>query len=118
MIPGMVLAGILALAAVLYVVAPLLRGDAAEAEQLSAVRSEVRDLHSAQEMYLASLKDLEDDRATGKVGDEDYRRMHDRLSVQAVNVMKQLDELQAREDERSRFDRPEDAPRDAPGSTE
>ena len=41
------------------------------------------------------LKDLEDDRATDKIGEEDYREIHARLTGQVVEVMRRLDELRA-----------------------
>lgn len=90
---GLLLSLGVAAAATWFVVAPLLRRDAAEAERVGAVKSEERDLRSRHEMLLAALKDLEDDRATGKIDDADYARMHGELSAQAVAVMKQLDTL-------------------------
>jgi hypothetical protein len=90
---GLVLAIGVAVAATWFVVAPLLRRDAAEAERVGAVKSEERDLRSRHEMLLAGLKDLEDDRATGKLDDADYARMRGDLSAEAVAVMKQIDAL-------------------------
>lgn len=84
---------VIAAVAVWFVVAPMLRADAAEAERIGAAVSDERDLRSRHEMLLGSLKDLEDDRATGKVDDEDYARSKSELSTQAVLIMKQLDAL-------------------------
>ena len=84
---------VVAAAAVAFVVAPLLRRDAAEAERIGAAVSDERDLSSRHEMLLASLKDLEDDRSTGKLDDADYARVKAELSSQAVAIMKQLDAL-------------------------
>lgn len=93
MTTGAVVSLLLAVAAAAWIFAPLLRRDAAEAERIGAVISEERDLASRREMLLGTLKDLEDDRQTGKVDDADYRRMHDELTGDAVAVMRQLDAI-------------------------
>ena len=90
---GLVLALGVAAAATWFIVAPLLRKDAAEAERVGAAKSEERDLRSRHEMLLGALKDLEDDRATGKVDDVDYARLRAELSTAAVAAMKQIDAL-------------------------
>ena len=86
----------LALAAVIavLVLAPLFRRDADERERTSSAASEIRELHSRHEMALAALKDLEDDRATGKIGDDDYQELKAGMTVQAVELMKRLDALE------------------------
>ena len=91
MIAGEILALVFGVAVVAYVLAPLFRQDAAEAERVGAAVSELRDLASKREMLLSALRDLEDDHASGKIDEEDYREMHDRLSAEAVEIMKQLD---------------------------
>jgi len=83
----------LAAAAAWFIVAPLFRRDAAEAERVGAAVSEERDLRSRHEMLLAALKDLEDDHATGKIDDADYAGQRAELSTQAVAIMKQTDAL-------------------------
>jgi hypothetical protein len=83
----------LAAGVVAFVLAPLLRADAAEAERVSAVVSEERDLASRREMLVATLRDLEDDRATGKVDEADYAELHARLSAEAVVVLRQIDAI-------------------------
>ncbi len=80
-----------------FVAAPLLRTDAAEAERVSRALSAAAELHSRHVMVLGSLKDLEDDRATGKLDDADYESLKNRLTVQAVELMKALDEAKQRE---------------------
>lgn len=85
--------GIFALA---FVLAPLFRRDAAQAERVAAATSTVRELQSRREMLLGALKDLEDDRATGKLDDHDYDELKGKLTSQAVDVMKRLDELGVR----------------------
>lgn len=77
-----------------FVLAPLFRDDAAEAERVAGALSEAQDLQSQREMALAALRDLEDDRQTGKIGDEDYADLKNRLSTRAVDVLERLDRLE------------------------
>jgi cytochrome c-type biogenesis protein CcmI len=88
---------LVAAATVVWVLAPLFRTDAAEAERVAVALSEVEDLYSQREMALGALKDLEDDRATGKIGDADYADLKDRYSRRAVEILRRLDELEARD---------------------
>lgn len=76
-----------------FVLAPLFRPDAAEAERVAGRLSEAQDLQSQREMALAALRDLEDDRQTGKIGDADYAELKARLSARAVDVLERLDRL-------------------------
>jgi cytochrome c-type biogenesis protein CcmI len=93
---GTVLSLVLIAAAVAFVLAPLFRRDAGVLERRASALSEEEDLASQQEMAMASLKDLEDDRATGKIGDSDYEDVKARLTRRAVEVMKRQDELSAK----------------------
>ena len=90
-LPVATLVGAAALAFVLF---PLFRKDAAEAERLAAAASEAQELQSRKDMLLAALKDLEDDRATGKVDDDDYEELKGKLTQQALQVMKRIDDLE------------------------
>ena len=90
---GILLTLIVATLVGLYVLAPLFRADAAEAERISSAVSEERDLESRREMLMAALKDLEDDRATGKVDQKDYTQSKTELSTETIEIMKQLDAL-------------------------
>jgi cytochrome c-type biogenesis protein CcmH/NrfG len=76
-----------------FVLAPLFRPGAAEAERTARVLSEEQDLESQREMALSALRDLEDDRSTGKIGDHDYEDLKTRLSARAVDILKRLDAL-------------------------
>ncbi len=92
MILGTVLVLLLAAAALVFVMAPLLRRgrpDANERDEESL--ASLRELHARQQMLLAALKDLEDDRATDKIGDSDYEQLKQRLSTEAIEVMRRLD---------------------------
>jgi len=97
---GIVVLLVLVGAAAIFVAAPLLRADPAAAERGSERLGQARDLQSRHDMLLASLKDLEDDRATDKIDEADYLELKARLSAQAIEVMKQRDglaEAEARE---------------------
>jgi hypothetical protein len=83
----------LALIVLWFVAAPLLRSDAAESERVVSAESEAVDLQSRHAMLLGSLGDLEEDRATGKLSDEDYEQQHEALAALAVDVMKKMDAL-------------------------
>lgn len=83
----------LAVAAAAFVLAPLFRDDAAQAERVAGKLSEEQELASQREMALAGLRDLEEDRATGKIGDADYADLKARLSTRAVEILKRLDEI-------------------------
>jgi len=102
---------VLAVAVVAFLVAPLLRADAAEAERLGAATSRLGELHSRHEQALAALRDLEDDRATAKIGDDDYIALKNRLTAQAIDVMKRIDEVE----EQRRDPAPRPVRDDAPG---
>jgi len=103
---GTFVALLLAAAAATYIVAPLFRSDAAMEERRTRNLSEEEALVSEREMSVAALRDLEDDRATGKIGDDDYAGSKTQLTERAIDVMKQLDELQSRRD----HPRPEGVP--------
>ena len=93
----MIVLAVVALAVVVAVVvlAPLFRPDALEAERVSSALSVEQDLSARHAMALAALRDLEDDRQTGKIGDADYAQMRGRLESRAVELMKSLDALAA-----------------------
>ena len=65
MIAAVVIA-ILALFAAAFVLAPLFRPDALEAERAARTLSAEEDLHARYGMAVAALRDLEEDRATGR----------------------------------------------------
>ena len=92
MIVGTGLILLLAAAALVFIMAPLLRRARPDAsEEHEASLALLRELHARQQMVLGSLKDLEDDRATDKLGDSDYEELKQRLSTEAIEVMRQLD---------------------------
>ncbi len=92
MILGTVLLLLLAAAALVFVMAPRFgraQRDTEERDQTS--HGSLRELHARQQMLLAALKDLEDDRATDKLGDSDYEELKQRLSTEAIEAMRVVD---------------------------
>ena len=80
------LAGIAALRAIL----PLL--SAAEADRPAVVGQRVRaTLEREKTLALRAIKELEFDKAMGKVSDDDFREMSGRLRSRAARLMRQLD---------------------------
>lgn len=98
MTAGVLVALLLALALVAFISAPLLRKAATEPEVAATATGGARDLQSRRDMLLSSLKDLEDDRATDKIGERDYDELYARLSSEAVEVLRQLDALQEQQE--------------------
>jgi len=94
MIVALVVAG-LAVTVAAVVLAPLFRPDAQQAERASNALSAEQDLNTRHAMALAALRDLEDDRQTGKIGDADYAALRARLEARAIELMKSLDGLAA-----------------------
>ena len=92
---GALCALLLAGGAAAFILAPLFRADAAQEERASRLLSNLSDLQSEREMALSALRDLEDDRATGKVSDADYAVLQARYTERAVEVLKKLDEAEA-----------------------
>ena len=93
---GTILALALAALVAVFVLAPLFRADAAQEERRAARQSEEEDLLSQREMTMGAIRDLEDDRATGKIGEEDYRSGKAELTARAVDLLKRLDEIEGK----------------------
>lgn len=83
----------IALIVAFYVLAPLFAPDALAEERVARMLSEEQELQSQREMALSALRDLEDDKATGKIGEADYLDLKGKLSTRAVDVLKRLDAL-------------------------
>lgn len=85
---------LLALAVAGVVLAPLFKPDAAEAERVAGALSHQQDLTTRHAMTVAALRDLEEDRQTGKIGDADYEALRTKLEARAIELMKSLDALE------------------------
>jgi hypothetical protein len=81
---------ILALAVVVWIVSgPLRHGEDPEVAQ--AGRRDA--LEAAKEAKYREIRDAEIDWRTGKLSDEDYREQDRRLRAEAVEILRELDEL-------------------------
>lgn len=115
MTAGTVFVLLLAAVLVVLVVAPLFRRDALVAERVRAAQSEDVEIESERSMVLTALRDLEDDRATGKVDQADHADMHGRLTARAIELMQRADALAA---ERAQPAGPKALPRSRPSVPE
>lgn len=81
----------LALAAVWYVMGPVLRPDprtGARAAQLGAEDADAEEDLSPRATALRALKEIEFDRATGKLSDDDYEALKHRYTAEAVVALR------------------------------
>jgi len=90
---GLIVVGAIAIAVLAYVTMPLLRPQAEEVAVGATILSRARELHSQRDMLLASIRELEDDRALDKLSEEDFDELHVRLSTEAIAVLDQIEEL-------------------------
>jgi hypothetical protein len=94
MTAALVIAALVAVAAVVLAALPFLREPAPAADRVVAQDElERRRLELAEERdrALAALKELEFDHRTGKVSDEDYRRLVGPLRVRAAQTLRALE---------------------------
>jgi hypothetical protein len=94
MTAALVLAGVLALAAVVFVARPFLRDPAPSVDRLDEPGELERrrlELVEARDRALAALKELEFDHRTGKVNDEDYRALVGPLRRSAAEALRALE---------------------------
>ncbi len=101
----------LALGSAAWVLAPLFRSDAADAERFARAISERGELLSRKEQLLVALRDLEDDRETGKMNESDYAELESRLTAETADVLSRLDDLENAERKEIVRDHPSAAPR-------
>ena len=78
-------------AVVLLVSAPLRGGASARAEERTEVRR--ADLEAAREAKYHEIRDAELDYRTGKMSQADWRRLDRELRAEAIEILRQLDEL-------------------------
>jgi hypothetical protein len=94
MTAALVIAAVMAVAAVVLAALPFLRDPAPAADRLERQDElERRTLELAEERdrALAALKELEFDHRTGKISDEDYRRLVGPLRVRAAQTLRALE---------------------------
>lgn len=90
MTPLIVLAGLwLLLGAVWLAVYPLLTRPAGE----GAGAAELRDLEAEKDRLVREIHELDLDRATGKLSEDDYRDLEARLKRRAIDTLEKIDAL-------------------------
>lgn len=77
---------------VLYVGAPLRRTPARGGGTLDG---RIADLEAARDARYREIRELEIDHRTGKLDDEDWRRLDRELRAEAIEILRELDELGA-----------------------
>lgn len=90
---------LLALAIVCLVaafVAVPLRARAGPGGLSDPVEDEIAELEARKESRYREIRDAEADRASGKLGDEDFARLDGELRREAVEILKRLDRLRER----------------------
>jgi hypothetical protein len=91
---ALVLGGLLALAAVVFVARPFLREPAPASDRLlepDELEQRRRELVEDRDRALAALKELEFDHRTGKVSDDDYRALIGPLRRRAAEALRALE---------------------------
>src|SRR5262245_31137677 len=78
-----------------FVTAPLRHRRATEGD-VDADASELAELEARKQVKYREIRDLEADRAAGKLSDEDFRRLDRELRGEAIEILKRIDRLQAR----------------------
>jgi hypothetical protein len=79
-----------------FVTEPL-RGRRSETTDDSA-EAEIADLEARKEAKYRQIRDAEADLASGKLSDEDFRRLDAELRREAVDILKKLDRLRPKQD--------------------
>ena len=108
--------GLLVAASLVWIIGPILRPDSARADQNAGGLGRARELQSRHQQLLASLRDLDDDRTTDKIDESDYDEMRARLSAEAIEVMRAMDELKDERDSAAEAARQAAAPLRHPGA--
>ena len=84
---------VLAIAAVLLVLEPILRPSTGAPAPGSGGDFEDDPREHRKELALAALKEIEFDRATGKLSDADYEKMHARYTREAVEALRDAEAI-------------------------
>jgi hypothetical protein len=74
-----------------FVTAPLRRRPSAQQEDPAA--AELADLEARKQAKYRQIRDVEADRAAGKLSEEDFRRLDGELRAEAVDILKRIDRL-------------------------
>ena len=87
-----------------FVTAPL--RDRAPSQSDDPAVAELADLEARKAAKYRQIRDAETDRAAGKLTDEDYRRLDRELRAEAIDILKKIDRIRARDAEKDEKARP------------
>ena len=74
-----------------FVTAPLRQRGSAQPEDPAA--AELADLEARKQAKYRQIRDAEADHASGKLSDEDYRRLDAELRAEAIEILKRIDRV-------------------------
>ena len=76
-----------------FVTEPLRGRPSAESDESTEREAELADLEARKEAKYRQIRDAEADHASGKLSDEDFKRLDRELRGEAVAILKKLDRL-------------------------
>lgn len=74
-----------------FVTAPIRNREQAESDDPAI--AELADLDARKQAKYREIRDAEADRASGKLTEEDYRRLDRELRAEAIDILKRIDRL-------------------------
>ena len=108
-IPGLAIAFLLGLAALAIVARPLLRPARRERKAEAGRRGQRERVETYYERTLTNIRDLDEDFATGKISEDDYREEREVWLRRGIRLLRVIDELERQEsslaDDAERIDR-------------
>jgi negative regulator of sigma E activity len=79
-----------------FVTEPLRRRHSAEDEEVDPTAAELADLEARKQAKYRQIRDAEADHASGKLSEEDFRRLDTELRAEAIEILKRIDRLSPR----------------------
>lgn len=76
-----------------FVTAPLRERPSPGDDEETRAAAELADLEARKEAKYREIRDAESDHASGKLSDEDFRRLDRELRAEAVDILKRIDRL-------------------------
>ena len=93
-LPGLIIALVMSLIALALVLRPLLRPARRAGAAVERARHQRDELASYYERSLTNIRDLDEDFATGKINEGDYREEREVWAGRGVRLLRTLDELE------------------------
>ncbi len=93
-IPGLLIALLISLVALAAVARPLLRPARMRRSAGSSLRLESKRVKTYYERVLTNIRDLDEDFATGKIGEDDYREEREVWALRGIRLLRAQDQLE------------------------